>query len=133
LLEILKFVLGKFRVWGFGEYFFEMFALREWGVVEWRLLAFGSVLFLHHLGSFEFADVFFDWVHFFEDQRNAQWILMSTQLSLSGWLFIAWILIIVDRRMTVHPKPSDVHHRGFGHLIEIVFKMVAELPIKRFI
>jgi hypothetical protein len=29
LLEILKFVLGKFRVWGFGEYFFEMFALRE--------------------------------------------------------------------------------------------------------
>ena len=29
LLEIFEFVLGQFRVWGFGKYFFEVFALRE--------------------------------------------------------------------------------------------------------
>lgn len=29
LLEIFEFVLGEFGVWGFGKYFFEVFALRE--------------------------------------------------------------------------------------------------------
>jgi hypothetical protein len=25
--------------------------------------------------------------------------------------------------MTVHPEPGDVHHWGFGHLIEVAIKV----------
>lgn len=114
LFQVLYVVLVVLKLWSLGEYFFQVFAVRQWWVVKWRLLSFGSVLLLKHFGGLELVDVLFNRVHLFENQRDFfPWILSTIWTILS--LLISYIWVIVDGRMTVQSETSDINYGDFGH------------------